>query len=193
MAQLVSNQFHAALTHLLAQEGRGTQTRLAKQQKIDRGYLNAIVKGRKPGSENIRAKIADYFNMAYEEMLIFGRHILNKTKNPTPELNNREKLSPRENSQPAGSGKEIIDFSPSLDNDEVLSSIPDKIVKAIEILESGTTYGELLAGQIDAFHEAIKSKEENLVLRNQTRELESRVDSLEKIMGGKKECGRKSA
>jgi len=66
MDQLITNQFRAALTHLLAQEGRGSQARLAKQQNIDRGYLNAIVKGRKSGSEKIRSKIASHFDMAYE-------------------------------------------------------------------------------------------------------------------------------
>ena len=56
MDQSAPNQFRAALTYLLNQEGRGAQTRLADQQKIDRGYLNAIVRGRKSGSEKKRTK-----------------------------------------------------------------------------------------------------------------------------------------
>jgi len=84
-----------------AQEGRGTQTRLANQQKIDRGYL--------------------------------------------------------------------------------------------EILNSGTGYDDLLAGLIDAFHDTVGTKEENLALRNRMRELESRIAGLEKRLDSEKECLRKTA
>ena len=60
MIQSVAKQFHAALTHLLSEEGRGAQTRLANEQQIDRGYLNAIVKQRKLGSDKIRERIAEF-------------------------------------------------------------------------------------------------------------------------------------
>ncbi|MCJ7602939.1 MAG: hypothetical protein MUO63_15760 [Desulfobulbaceae bacterium] len=70
MAPSVSNHFNAALTYLLNQEGRGAQSHLAGQQKIDRGYLNAIIKGRKSGSEDVRAKIATHFHLNYEDMLV---------------------------------------------------------------------------------------------------------------------------
>lgn len=42
------------LNFLLHQEGRGGQVRLAVSQKIDRGYLNAVIKGRKPAAEEGR-------------------------------------------------------------------------------------------------------------------------------------------
>ena len=92
MAQLISQQFHAALCHLLKKEGRGAQSRLAIQQKIDRGYLNGIIKGRKPGSEKVRGKIAAYFQMTYDEMLLLGRRLLAcenvEEEQILPDLNN---------------------------------------------------------------------------------------------------------
>ncbi len=192
MAQLVFNQFHAALVHLLAQEGRGAQTRLANQQKIDRGYLNAIVKSRKSGSENIRSKIADHFDMAYEDMLILGRHLLEGTKDTTSETYNREKHSFRESPPRTGSKNQTIDFKIPPRNGKASSIIPDKIVKAIELLESGTDYGDLLAGLIDTFHDTISTKKENLALRKKMGNLESRIADLEKRLASKKECVRKS-
>ena len=75
MNNLVAEQFRAALNILLHQEGRGSPVRLAVAQNIDRGYLNAVIKGKKPAAEEIRLKIADHFGMLYEQMLAFGRHI----------------------------------------------------------------------------------------------------------------------
>ena len=63
MNQKNLKQLHAALTHLLEEEGRGAQTRLSTEQKIDRGYLNAIVKQRKSGSGKMWGKISHHFNM----------------------------------------------------------------------------------------------------------------------------------
>ena len=89
MDQLITNQFRAALTHLLAQEGRGAQARLAKQQNIDRGYLNAIVKGRKSGSEKIRSKIASHFDMAYEDVFVLGRRVLEQAESSAANYENQ--------------------------------------------------------------------------------------------------------
>mgnify|MGYP001764718856 CR=1 FL=1 len=58
MSNDIPTQFRTALNHLLQQEGRGAQVRLARVENIDRGYLNAIIKGRKPGAEAIRSRIA---------------------------------------------------------------------------------------------------------------------------------------
>lgn len=87
MNQSVTNQFQAALGHLLIREGRGAQSRLASEQNLDRGYVNAIVKGRKPGSDDVKAKIAGHFNMTYEEMLSLGRGILSGDKKRVSEEN----------------------------------------------------------------------------------------------------------
>jgi len=69
-------KFRAALDFLLAREGRKAQSRLANQQNIDSGYLNSIIKGRKPGSITVREKIAAHFDLEYEDMLYLGRWIL---------------------------------------------------------------------------------------------------------------------
>ena len=87
MAQSIRTQFHAALTRLLKKEGRGAQRRLAVQEEIDPGYLNAIVKGRKSGSEEVRAKIASHFNIIYEDMLAMGRRILEGNEDADSEGN----------------------------------------------------------------------------------------------------------
>lgn len=70
-------QFVTALNYLLEKQGRGAQARLANETKIDRGFLNAIVKGRSPGPQEKKEKIAGYFNFNYEDMLSLGRYIIN--------------------------------------------------------------------------------------------------------------------
>lgn len=193
MNQSISNQFRAALTHLLAKEGRGSQTRLANEQEIDRGYLNAIVKGRKSGSENIRAKIAAHFHMAYEDMFILGRRILEGVDEESLDNDNEVGLSITDSFQSFEPAEKVIDLKPSRKNEKTSSHISDKIVKVIDILESGTGYGDRLADLIDAFHDAIGTKEENLALKNQLRGLESRIGSLEKRLEDEKEYTEKSA
>ncbi len=69
-------KFRAALDFLLEKEGRKAQARLSKEQNIDSGYLNSIIKGRKPGSIAVREKIAAHFDLEYEDMLYLGRWIL---------------------------------------------------------------------------------------------------------------------
>jgi len=69
-------KFRAALDFLLEKEGRKAQSRLSKEQNIDSGYLNSIIKGRKPGSITVREKIAAHFDLEYEDMLYLGRWIL---------------------------------------------------------------------------------------------------------------------
>ena len=90
MNQTFLKQFHAALIHLLKEEGRGAQTRLASEQEIDRGYLNAIVKQRKCGSDKVWDKIAHHFKMTFEEMLSFGRNILDEVETPVLDQSRRE-------------------------------------------------------------------------------------------------------
>ncbi|MBU0946057.1 MAG: hypothetical protein KJ804_20745 [Proteobacteria bacterium] len=176
MAQLVSNQFRA----VLVQEGRGAQTRLANEQRIDRGYLHAIVKGRKPVSDNIRAKIAAHFNMAYEDMLALGRRILEGGGEQALDVKNLLGALKVESPQLAGQEKEIIAFKNHKKIKELPSGFSSKILKVKKILDSGTSYGDLLAGLIDTFHEVISTKEENFLLRNRLKGLEVKMANLEK-------------
>jgi DNA-binding XRE family transcriptional regulator len=162
MDQLISNQFRAALTHLLAQEGRGAQARLAKQQGIDRGYLNAIVKGRKSGSEKIRSKIASHFDMAYEDVFVLGRRVLVQAESSAANYENQtfDALSTAEPTPEKTLGDDAIDFNVPAKREGGASSIHTRILKTIEVLESDTKYGDLLAGLIDAFHDSLSTKRE---------------------------------
>jgi predicted ribosome quality control (RQC) complex YloA/Tae2 family protein len=193
MAQSVSNHFHAALSYLLAQEGRGAQSRLASQQNIDRGYLNAIVKGRKPGAEEVRAKIASHFDMTYEDMLALGRRILGGEEDVISERVSGRKQKTATRSDVALDERRTIEYKSPQKSGGTQPSISEKIMKVVEILESATTYSTVLAELVDAFHEAISTKKENLALRNQMKEMEARIASLEKILPDKKDGAQKSA
>lgn len=174
MAQSVSNQFRASLTHLLAQEGRGAKTRLANQQGIDRGYLNAIIKGRKPGSDEIRDKITAHFNLDYEDMLALGRWLLEEQDG-----GQRMDKSAVKNLEVAEAVKEVIDYQRLRKRGKDRSSFSGKIIKALEILESGTSYSNLLVGLIDTFHNSIKINEENCSLRDRMAAMEAKLADFE--------------
>ena len=64
------------LNHLLQEEGRGGQTRLATAKDIDRDYLMLVAKGQQVGSDETRARVADHFETTFEDMLAFGHQIL---------------------------------------------------------------------------------------------------------------------
>lgn len=193
MDQSAPNQFRAALTYLLNQEGRGAQTRLADQQKIDRGYLNAIVRGRKSGSEKKRSEIAAHFEMVYEDMLSLGRRILNGEENPSLEKNNGVSSQSKGHVDTGGRENGVIDFKITPRHGAGSENIPDRIVSVIEVLSSDTGYADLLAGLIDAFHDTVSTKKENLALKNKLKEMESRIVSLENGADCEKECIRKTA
>lgn len=199
MAQSVSKQFHAALSYLLGEEGRGAQSRLSCEQKIDRGYLNAIVKGRKPGSEEVRMKIAAHFRMTYEEMLAMGRRLLDgdeiqaagaggdRTSETTPVPAVSAIAHAADGN--ATAGDRILPFvKPGREG-----SIAEKIRKTVFILESNTACREVLANLIDALYETVGTEKDNLTLRNQMKEMESRIAAMEKSLANKKDRPLRSA
>lgn len=189
MDQSISKQFHSALIFLLAREGRGAQSRLASQQNIDRGYLNAIIKGRKPGAEEVRSKIAAHFDMIYEEILALGRRILDGNNGLVAEAKGEVKLKALILSGSAKTEEGIFDSHDELQKiGAAPSNISETIFKVIEILESGTPYGDSLRGSIDILHEAVITKKENLVLHNQMMAMDSRVVRLEAMLSGSKIC-----
>lgn len=119
MNNAIAEQFRAALNFLLYQEGRGGQVRLALAQNIDRGYLNAVIKGRKPTAEEIRLKIANHFGMTYEAMLTLGRAVEEGTVLQGHELS---RLGP---SKDARSHAESLDRHQAKTNSEALQRILD--------------------------------------------------------------------
>jgi len=174
MDQLITEQFKRALIFLLEKEGRGAQTRLAREKDIDRGYLNAIIQGRKKGSENVRSKIAAHFQMPYEEMLALGRRLLDpsdqekkRPSDPVVEQQSKAEVMP-EQGKVTGTGMDL--------------SISDKIRKAIEILETDSEYRSRFADLIDVFHEALMTRQENADLRIKLDEMKKRIVQLEKIL-----------
>ncbi len=202
MDQSAPNQFCAALAYLLDQEGRGAQTRLADQQKIDRGYLNAIVKGRKSGSEKKRSEIAAHFGMVYEDMLALGRRILDGEDDPSRRKQAGDSPLPQDfidNDE----GNRAIDFKINPINGPGSDNISKRIIGVLEVLGSGTAYADLLAGLIDAFQDSVSTKkkleqleDENLELRTKLKEMDemkSRIASLELRQDGEKENLRKTA
>lgn len=193
MDQSAPNQFRTALNYLLTQEGRGAQTRLADEQKIDRGYLNAIVRGRKSGSEKKRSQIAAHFDILYEDMLTLGRRILDGEENPTLEKNGETELKSEDYFGTDKQKNGLIDFKKVPRHGKGKENIPDRIVRAIEVLGSDTEYADLLAGMIDAFYDTVSTKKENLALKNKLKEMESRIASLEERPDCEKGYARKSA
>ena len=185
MNQKNLKHLHAALTHLLEEEGRGAQTRLSTEQKIDRGYLNAIVKQRKSGSGKMWGKISHHFNMTLEEMLSLGRTIFAEVEAPGLDQGKREEpgVSQGVTIAPADKIKKY-DFSPK--PEKATPDIPEKIVQAIEILREETGYSNPFSDVIDVFQKTINTekenallKKENALLKDKLKELESRLDVLE--------------
>lgn len=192
MNQTISKQFHAALIHLLAKEGRGAQSRLAREQNIDRGYMNAIAKGRKSGAEDIRTKIAVHFGMAYEDMLALGRTILDGEDSPGSGKSGRIDGGETARSEATMPEKGISELGEPQKSEEPRLSISEKMMKVVAILESDSKYRDTLSGLIDAFYEAVNAKKENQTLRNQMKEMESRIADLE-LLAYEKDEVRKSA
>jgi hypothetical protein len=192
MNQKNLKQLHAALTHLLEEEGRGAQTRLSTEQKIDRGYLNAIVKQRKSGSGKMWGKISHHFNMTLEEMLSLGRTIFAEVEAPGLDQGKREEpgVSQGVTIAPADKIKKY-DFSPK--PEKTIPDIPEKIVQAIEILRGDTGYSSFFSDVVDVFRKTINTEEENALLKKENalvkkenallkdklKEFESRLDLLE--------------
>ena len=188
MTNSIPNQFRAALNHLLRQEGRGAQVRLSTSQDIDRGYLNAIIKGRKPGAEDIRARIANHFGMTYEEMLVLGRRI-------QEEGAETEERVVREIRLPQNSAKREEGVAEDNENEKrnkPLERITKRIQQVREILESGTEHSISLSIVIDTYHQAITMNRENEVIENRLEEIGQRLEQMEKVLASEKSVAQRS-
>ena len=152
MSNDIPTQFRTALNHLLHLEGRGAQVRLARVENIDRGYLNAIIKGRKPGAEAIRSRIAAHFGMTYEEMLLLGRRLLAGGTEAAPEAG--EAVSRRTEREGKGTGEGRGR------QEDVGVHLADTLRKALDIL---AVYHEVLtAGRNQELGTRLRALEERV-------------------------------
>jgi plasmid maintenance system antidote protein VapI len=168
MSNVIADMFRAALNFLLHQEGRGAQVRLAVAQNIDRGYLNAVIKGRKPAAEEIRLKIANHFGMTYEAMLILGRAVEEGVLSQDTE-----------NSKSWIARKSQIFLQ--IKADQVANDISLKALQqATEILTSETEYCAVLVEIISTLHKTLKNRRETGGGTERLKLLEARLEKLEK-------------
>ena len=164
MSNDIPTRFRTALNHLLQQEGRGAQVRLARVENIDRGYLNAIIKGRKPGAEAIRSRIAAHFGMTYEEMLLLGRRLLAGGTEAAPESGGT--VSRRTEGKGTGEDRGR--------QEDAGVHLADSLRKALDILESKTKFSESLVEVIAVYHEVLTAGRDQ-ELDTRLRALEDRV------------------
>lgn len=183
MNNSISHQFRVALNHLLRQEGRGAQVRLSTAQNIDRGYLNAVIKGRKPGAEEIRARIATHFEMTYEEMLALGRRVLDGQTDDTESL--AEQIGPSVHESVGGKETRGDNDRPEKE-DGYGSLLTEKLLKIREILESETKYSISLTAMIDAYHQEIVMGREKQMLDVRLKMMEDRLGQVEKLLATEK-------
>lgn len=169
MNNAIAEQFRAALNFLLHQEGRGAQVRLAGAQNIDRGYLNAVIKGKKPAAEEIRLKIADHFGITYEAMLTLGRAI---QEGIVFQGQGVSRLGPSRDKQ---SNVETHDRHPDKTKSEILQ-------RTLEMLND-TEYNSILREVIDAFYKAMEERRENVDMVRRLKVLEERLSKLERVAG----------
>lgn len=141
----IAEQFRAALHFLLQQQGRGAQVRLALAQDIDRGYLNAVIKGRKPAAEEIRLKIADHFGMLYEEMLAFGRRV---QEGATPTSAEAKAVLPDQ--------EDVIMPADEAKRGRQNGDIAGPIQMTLELLGSEAEYSDVLTRVIEDLHRTMK-------------------------------------
>ena len=169
----IAEQFRVALNFLLQQEGRGAQVRLALAQNIDRGYLNAVIKGRKPAAEEIRLKIADHFGMLYEEMLVFGRRV---QEGPTPTSAEAKTVLPDQ--------KDVRMPADEAVRGQQNGDITVSIQMALELLGSGAGYSDVLTRVIAALHRTMKVSSARKVETEDDRlqTMEKRLAQLEDVV-----------
>lgn len=171
MSNVIADMFRAALNFLLHQEGRGAQVRLAVAQNIDRGYLNAVIKGRKPAAEEIRLKIANHFGMTYEAMLILGRAV----EEGTVVQGQGQGLSR------IGPSKDARSHAGSLDRHQEKTK-SETLQLFLEMLDSTTEYSTILSGVVEALDKAMKERREKVDMARRLELLEARMAVLERIM-----------
>ena len=157
MVNDTQKQFVAALNYLLDKEGRGAQAKLARALGIDRSYLNAIVKGRAPGPQEKKDKIAAYFNLHYESMLSLGRWLLSGQRSsdnwqpPDFEINSLTTTAENEKHL-------IYEFSPRDKKDKNMMLIAEWISQQEDPAEYWTLLKMFLRREEPEFKEWLKKR-----------------------------------
>jgi len=188
MAQLISQQFQTALCYLLKKEGRGAQSRLSVQMGIDKGYLNGIIKGRKPGSEAVRGKIAAFFGTTYEDMLILGRQLLEgkKVEGPAASTTDESEIQGTHSTDEKSQSTPKADLLSLKKKQQTASpqSLPitELIKKTTDILEPNTETSLVLAQMIEMLHDSTRKDQKNQEQENQIKEMGERIENLEKLV-----------
>ena len=173
MPNAIAEQFRVALVHLLSLEGRGAQVRLAQAKEIDRGYLNAVVKGRKSAAEELRVRIAEHFGMLYEDMLALGRKV---QEGCAADATATKVVLPDQQAERMAAADSV--------GGRQEDHVAETIRKALEILAEQAEYRDALSRVISALHRAMlvscsgKVKLEG----NRLQEMEERLAQLEGVV-----------
>ena len=70
-------KFRAAVSKLL-RDRKVTQIELARRLGVSKQHINNILKGRRIGTDELREKIADFFGLSVEELLLMGAKLLQR-------------------------------------------------------------------------------------------------------------------
>jgi len=162
--------FVAALQKKLKEQGRGAKKKFAVNVGVSPNHLSDILAGRKNAGQKLKERIVDTLDMSFEEMLVFGRLVIEGRSDKRKDKIDRD--------HEKGAEHKIID------KDSYLAM-------AAEIIEGNSLYGHLLINNITAFHQAIKTldKEEKalLMIRSLQKELHSMrldIEGLKRSEGG---------
>lgn len=145
--------FRAAFQHLIEKEGHGGQTKIAAIAGITTVYLNGILRGHKPGSEDARGKISAALGKTYADMLILGEQLLTGVL-------------------PEGNGGDLVKGAETIALEEFPSeqiNLSEGRLMAEMVLVSNTRYAGALWANLKSFAEAVRKEA-------QVKELEKRVE-----------------
>lgn len=132
--------FVATLQKKLKDQGRGAKKEFAASVGISPNHLSDILSRRKNAGQKLKERSAYALDMSFEDMLVYGRHIVagkrDKAKNNTA----RSGLD-----QGFVEGPEKESFK-----------IPDYMVMTAKVIESDTLFSQILINNITACYQALE-------------------------------------
>lgn len=120
--------------------------------------------------------------MTYEEMLTLGRSI--QEGNNVVEAETGVPMSLK-----SSEVKAVVENNKPQGESDCGSRISEKVLKVLEILESGSEYSDLLSRIIDTYHKSIATSRANQILDLQLKAMEERLGQLEGMVLKKKAKG----